>query len=84
LALKAGALTLLDWLDEHGLARAICTSSTHADVQHNLSLHDLTGRFDAVIASGDYARGKPSPDPYLRAVSLTTVFDVATRESWSR
>jgi beta-phosphoglucomutase-like phosphatase (HAD superfamily) len=53
LALKAGVVALLDWLDERGLARSICTSSTHADVQHNLSLHALSNRFDVVIASGD-------------------------------
>jgi HAD superfamily hydrolase (TIGR01509 family) len=70
LALKAGVVAMLDWLDERGVARAICTSSTHADVQHKLGLHALTGRFDAVIASGDYVEGKPSPDPYLRAAEM--------------
>ena len=43
-ALKAGVVALLDWLDERELPRAICTSSTHADVHHNLNLHALVGR----------------------------------------
>lgn len=73
LALKAGAVALLDWLAVRGLPCAVCTSSTHADVQHNLDLHALAGRFDAVIASGDYARGKPFPDPYLRAAQMLCV-----------
>ena len=73
LTLKAGVMAMLDWLDERGLARAICTSSTHADTRHNLSLHALVGRFDAVIASGDYVRGKPFPDPYLRAAEVPCV-----------
>ena len=73
LALKPGATELLDQLDELQLPRAICTSSSHADVNHNLRLHALTGRFNAIIASGDYAQGKPSPDPFLRAAEALGV-----------
>lgn len=36
LALKAGVVELLDRLDEFRLPRAICTSSDHATVEHNL------------------------------------------------
>lgn len=73
LALKAGVIELLDRLDELRLPRAICTSSDHATVEHNLGLHGLLGRFDAVIASGDYAESKPAPDPYLRAAEVLGV-----------
>ena len=73
LALKAGAREILDRLDALGLPRAICTSSRHEDVRHNLGLHALEGRFDAVIAAGDYARGKPAPDPFLRAAEVLGV-----------
>jgi len=73
LALKAGAAELLDHLDELRLPRAICTSSSKEDVEHNLGLHGLVGRFDAVIAAGDYARGKPAPDPFLRAAEVLGV-----------
>ncbi len=73
LALKAGVVELLDRLDELRLPRAICTSSDHAAVEHNLGLHALLGRFDAVIALGDYAESKPSPDPYLRAAEVLGV-----------
>src|SRR4051812_30949566 len=67
LRLKAGVVELLEFLDEAGLPRAIATSSRHEDVQHNLGLHDLGHRFKTVIASGDYSRGKPHPDPFLMA-----------------
>ena len=67
LRLKAGVVELLDFLDEAGLPRAIATSSRHEDVQYNLGLHDLGHRFETVIASGDYSRGKPHPDPFLMA-----------------
>jgi beta-phosphoglucomutase-like phosphatase (HAD superfamily) len=67
LALKPGAIELLDTLDELRLPRAIATSSSHRTVQHHLAAHDLLGRFDAIIGHGDYAAGKPAPDPFLKA-----------------
>jgi HAD superfamily hydrolase (TIGR01509 family) len=67
LCLKAGVVELLDFLDEAGLPRAIATSSRHEDVAHNLGLHGLLERFETVIARGDYARGKPHPEPFLKA-----------------
>jgi HAD superfamily hydrolase (TIGR01509 family) len=67
IALKSGVLELLAHLDDVGLPRAIATSSRRADVQHHLSAHGLTDRFHAVLAQGDYPRGKPHPDPYLKA-----------------
>ncbi|WP_422000921.1 HAD family hydrolase [Reyranella sp.] len=66
-ALKAGAAELLDLLDERRLPRAIATSSSHATVQANLACHGLAPRFHAIVAHGDYAAGKPAPDPFLRA-----------------
>jgi len=67
LALKPGALALLDLLDELALPRAIATSSSHATVTHHLSSHDLGDRFHHVVAHGDYLAGKPAPDPFLKA-----------------
>ncbi|MDQ0455085.1 HAD family hydrolase [Rhizobium paknamense] len=69
LKLKAGVTDLLDVLDAHGIPRAICTSSAHGQVQHHLSDFGILPRFHAIIAQGDYARGKPAPDPYLTAAA---------------
>ncbi len=66
-ALKAGVLEILEALDGLGLPRAIATSSRRADVDRHLGHHGLLGRFDAILAHGDYARPKPNPDPYLLA-----------------
>jgi|SRR5436190_7337063 len=66
-ALKTGVMEILDHLDELGLPRAICTSSRRTDVDHHLAAHDLTHRFHAILAQGDYPRPKPNPDPYLKA-----------------
>ena len=73
IALKTGVLELLDLLDAAGLPRAIATSSRRVDVDHHLAAHGLTDRFNAIKAQGDYARGKPHPDPYLRAAEALGV-----------
>jgi len=67
LCMKQGLVELLDLLDNARLPRAIATSSRHEDVRHNLGLHGLLDRFETVIARGDYARGKPQPEPFLKA-----------------
>src|SRR5580698_3830430 len=67
LRLKPGVLELLDLLDEFDLPRAIATSSAHETVRDHLGAHELTHRFHAVIAEGDYRHSKPAPDPYLAA-----------------
>jgi HAD superfamily hydrolase (TIGR01509 family) len=67
LPLKPGAAELLDLLDGLRLPRAIATSSTHATVRGHLVSHGLTDRFHGVVAHGDYANGKPAPDPFLKA-----------------
>ncbi len=66
-SLKAGVVELLDHLDEAGIPSAVCTSSGHPSVDRNLSQHGLRQRFQAVVARGDYDRGKPHPDPFLKA-----------------
>lgn len=69
IALKAGVLELLDHLDEIGLPRAIATSSSHRAVEAHLGPSGIIPRFHAVVARGDYARGKPNPDPFLTAAA---------------
>jgi HAD superfamily hydrolase (TIGR01509 family) len=66
-ALKAGVVELIDHLDAAAIPFAICTSSAHAMVERNLGHHGLFERFKIVVARGDYERGKPSPDPFLKA-----------------
>ncbi|HWF76861.1 MAG TPA: HAD family phosphatase [Caulobacteraceae bacterium] len=68
-ALKVGVVELLDHLDAVGAPRAIATSSSHAAVQRTLGPSGILPRFDAVVAAGDYTRGKPNPDPFLTAAA---------------
>ena len=65
--LKAGVAELLDHLDALALPRAIATSSSHRSVQAHLGLSGIIPRFQAIVARGDYARGKPEPEPFLTA-----------------
>ena len=67
IALKPGVPELLDRLDALGLPRAIATSSSPRSVEAHLGKSGILPRFDAVVARGDYARGKPYPDPFLKA-----------------
>jgi HAD superfamily hydrolase (TIGR01509 family) len=73
LQLKAGALELLDRLDELGLPRAVATSSSHSTVLSHLSAHGMAHRFHAVVALGDYTNSKPAPDPFLKAAERLKV-----------
>lgn len=70
---KAGALELLDLLDDLAVPRAIATSSSHATVEDHLARLDLVGRFHHIVAHGDYANSKPAPDPFLRAAERLQV-----------
>jgi len=73
LPLKPGATELLDLLDDLELPRAIATSNTHASVHRNLAALGLAERFHAIVGHGDYASGKPAPDPFLRAAERLDV-----------
>lgn len=86
LCLKAGAIELLDFLDDARLPRAIATSSRHEDVQHHLAARGLLDRFQTIVARGDYSRGKPDPDPFLKAaerLGIEPALCVALEDSYN-
>ena len=67
IALKPGVGPLLDLLDQLEISRAIATSSSHRSVAAHLGKSGILPRFQHVVARGDYALGKPHPDPFLKA-----------------
>jgi beta-phosphoglucomutase-like phosphatase (HAD superfamily) len=71
--LKRGALELLDMLDRHGVPCAIATSSSPRTVERHLQAHNLVGRFQAIVGNGDYKKGKPEPDPFLKAAERLSI-----------
>jgi len=73
LELRPGVLVLLDYLDAHGVARAVATSSAGHKAQHHLTAAGIIDRFDVIVTRDDVARGKPYPDLFLHAASLLGV-----------
>ena len=68
----AGVQSVLDELHGKYVMGIVTTSSKeHFDVIHQSS--GLLRYFDFVLTAGDYARKKPHPDPYLRAVECSGV-----------
>jgi beta-phosphoglucomutase-like phosphatase (HAD superfamily) len=55
------------------IPRAVATSSGHGAVERQLGPAGLIPRFQAIVAAGDYARGKPHPDPFLAAAARLDV-----------
>lgn len=49
---------------------AIASGARRDEIERVLAARDLTGCFAAIVASGETPRGKPAPDPYLRALEL--------------
>lgn len=68
--LKAGAVELMDALDELALPYGLATSSRRPWVEKHFAAHDLTARFRAVVTRQDCVEGKPRPEPYLSASRL--------------
>ena len=68
--LKAGAVELMDALDEGGLPFGLATSSRRPWVEKHFAAHSLGTRFRAVVTRQDVVEGKPHPEPYLHASKL--------------
>jgi HAD superfamily hydrolase (TIGR01509 family) len=73
LMVMPGAVELLDTLEELKLPAAIATSSAHHTVERHLSAHNMVGRFQKIVANGDYVASKPAPDPFLKAAEQLAV-----------
>lgn len=73
IALKAGVVEILDQLDVLGLPRAIATSSSLASVRASLGPHSLVDRFHALVTRDVQTRGKPHPEPFLKAAEALGV-----------
>jgi len=63
----AGARSLLKFLDKKGLRLALVTATPRVDVDRMLP-QGMIGLFDVIVCGGDTKRGKPHPDPYLKAL----------------
>ena len=67
--LKAGAVELMDALDELALPYGLATSSRRPWVERHFAAHGLSDRFRAIVTRLDCLEGKPHPEPYLKAAA---------------
>ena len=64
---KPGAMELLDFLKERGLATALVTSAQRTVAESHLEKAGLAGHFTGITARDDVRLPKPAPDIYLEA-----------------
>ena len=66
---KPGIFTLMDHLQQQGIATAITSSSPLERIRQHLSRHGLDSRFNCLCSGHDVPNGKPAPDIYLYGLS---------------
>lgn len=62
---KPGIYELLDYMEEHGIAAAITSSSPMESIEKHLSAVNLRHRFQKLCSGHNVPNGKPAPDIYL-------------------
>ncbi len=68
-----GAAETLKMLRNHGLKTALVTGSRAVSARKVLAAVGVLDLFDAIVTGDDTERGKPDPDPYLKAIEQTRV-----------
>ena len=68
-----GVRDLLDGLEARAISRAIVTSTPRENLDMVLGALAIEGRFQALVAGEDTARGKPDPEGYLLAAERLAV-----------
>lgn len=64
-----GVRAFLEALKARGVPRAVATSAVPENADLSLASVGMQGMFDAVITAADVRRGKPDPEPYLKAAA---------------
>ena len=65
--IKQGLFELLDYLKEKKIKIALATSTTEPSAKRTLRISKTLKYFDALICADNVSRGKPCPDPFLKA-----------------
>jgi HAD superfamily hydrolase (TIGR01509 family) len=68
-----GARELIERLVDHGVPRAVGSSSVHAWVDQVLTNLTVREHFPVIVGGDDVANGKPAPDIFLRCAELLGV-----------
>ena len=73
LAFIPGAQSLIEVLSQKGVLIALVTSGTPNYVFSFLNKHQITKRFQSIVTMADVELHKPFPDPYVKALELTSL-----------
>ncbi len=65
--IKDGLFELLDYLKEKNIKIALATSTTEPSAARTLKISGTLPYFDALVCADDVKRGKPHPDPFIKA-----------------
>ena len=65
-----GVFELLELLREQNMKLAIVTSSTQSMLIAIAKRFNLLGWFDSTVTADDVKRGKPDPEPFIKAVEI--------------
>lgn len=68
-----GVQNFVTALSAAGIPRAVATSATPENAALSLSCVNLANSFGAIITAADVTRGKPDPEPYLKAAAALGV-----------
>ncbi len=71
--LLPGVTAAIAALERRGMALAIASSGLRPSIDEILGNHGLRDAFRAIIGGEDVSRGKPDPEPYLRAAAALGV-----------
>lgn len=69
--LREGMRSLLSSLAGKGVKTALVSNSSGGQMRLAAGHFALEGLFCAIVSSDDVVHGKPSPEPYLKALSMT-------------
>lgn len=67
---KPGACELLNWLDAHGIKKAVASMTDSGKTRSHLESAGLLHRFPTVITGDMVTKGKPDPEIFLRSAAL--------------
>lgn len=65
------AIRCIDRLANLGASLAIASGAFRYEIERILDSADLRRYFPVIVGSGEYAAGKPAPDPFLEAARLS-------------
>lgn len=68
LEIKLGLIELLNYLDIHGIKKAVASSNVEEIVRCSLDNAGIRSRFDTIVHAGDVKNAKPSPEIYQEAM----------------